>query len=74
MEKLIKTLIQFFMADDLNKTGKQDDSKINVGQAHEISYWTRKWGISEVQLKNAVAAAGVYVKDVEAWLKKNKMI
>ncbi|HEU4443025.1 MAG TPA: hypothetical protein VFR83_13440 [Burkholderiales bacterium] len=28
------------MADDLKQTGKADDQRINVEQAHELSYWS----------------------------------
>lgn len=59
------------MADNLGKTGKQDDSRINVNQDHELQYWTKKFNVSKDTLKSAVAAAGSMVKDVEAWLKKN---
>jgi hypothetical protein len=62
------------MTDDLSKTGKQDDSRINIHQAYEVAYWTKKWGISETTLKQAVASAGVMVTDVAFWLKKNNHI
>ncbi|MEO8238501.1 MAG: DUF3606 domain-containing protein [Flavobacterium sp.] len=28
------------MSDDLNKKGFQDRSRININEAHEVSYWT----------------------------------
>ena len=28
------------MADNLKQTGKSDDSRINVDQDHELSYWS----------------------------------
>lgn len=59
------------MADNPNYTDGRDDSRINVNQAHEVSYWKGKWGISEAVLRQAVAAAGVIVRDVEAWLRRN---
>jgi hypothetical protein len=34
------------MADDLKKTGKQDDERINVNQEHEVGYWTENFGVS----------------------------
>lgn len=58
------------MPDNLGKTGKQDDTRINVNQPHEVVYWTDKFGISKETLLEAVKAAGVMVADVRAWLKK----
>ena len=59
------------MADNPNYTDGRDDSRINVNQAHEVRYWTGKWGITEAILRQAVAAVGVLVVNVEAWLKRN---
>jgi hypothetical protein len=56
------------MADDPNKTGKQDDSRINLHQAHEVAYWTKKLGVSEQKLKEAVGKVGSMVKDVKKHL------
>jgi hypothetical protein len=58
------------MADDLKNTGKADDIRINVNQAHEVAYWTKKWGVTEAQLKAAVSRVGVMVKDVQKALGK----
>jgi hypothetical protein len=33
------------MADDLKKTGRQDDERINVDQDHEVTYWSQKLGV-----------------------------
>jgi hypothetical protein len=62
------------MSDNLKKTGKQDDIRINVNQDHEIQYWTKKFGITSGTLKAAVKAAGVMVENVERWLKENDFI
>ena len=58
------------MADDLKKTGKQDDERINVDQDHELSYWSEKLGVSRDQLRKAVHAAGPMVKDVQRHLRR----
>jgi hypothetical protein len=34
------------VADDLKQTGKPDDARINVDQAHELGYWSEKLGVS----------------------------
>ncbi|CAG5086811.1 DUF3606 domain-containing protein [Parvicella tangerina] len=56
------------MADDLDQKQPEDPTKINVGQQWEIDYWTEKLGVTEKQLKDAVAKVGVMVKDVKAEL------
>ena len=58
------------MADDLKKTGKQDDERINVDQEHELSYWSEELGVSRDQLRQAVQAAGPMVKDVQRHLRR----
>ena len=58
------------MADDLSKRGQPDCSRINVNEAHEMRYWTQTLGVTEAQLRSAVAAAGVEVKDVRTYLGK----
>ena len=57
------------MADDLKETGKQDDQRINVDQDHELSYWSRKLGVSRDRLREAVAKAGPMVRNVERHLR-----
>jgi hypothetical protein len=47
------------MADDLKNRGAQDRARVNVHEAHEVAYWTKKWGISKEQLAAAVEKAGV---------------
>lgn len=57
------------MPDNKKKTGPADRERIAVTQKHELSYWSKKFGISKGLLKHAVREAGVMVKDVKAWLK-----
>jgi hypothetical protein len=54
-----------------SKIGKGDDTRINVGQTHEINYWTRQLNTSPDRLKKAVAAVGPLAKDVKKWLNSN---
>jgi hypothetical protein len=56
------------MPDDLSQRGSADRSRVNVQEAHEVHYWTRKFGCSEQQLKEAVSRVGVDASDVEAYL------
>jgi hypothetical protein len=46
------------MADNLNDRGPQDRSRVNVNETGELQYWSRKFGVTEEQLKDAVKAAG----------------
>jgi hypothetical protein len=52
------------MPDDLSKTGKQDDQRININQPHEVQYWTRTLNVTENDLRRVVQKVGVMVKDV----------
>ena len=57
------------MADDLKQTGRPDDRRINMGQDHEVSYWSDKLGVSRDELRQAVQRAGSsMVKDVQRQL------
>jgi hypothetical protein len=47
------------MADNLKDRGAQDRARINVNEEHEVRYWTKKFGVSEDELKKAVESAGV---------------
>jgi hypothetical protein len=58
------------MSDNLNKTGKGDDIRININQPHEVVYWTKTLGVSEQRLREAVGAVGPMVKDVKKYLGK----
>lgn len=61
---------RFAMADDLKNTGRQDDARINVNQDHEVAYWTKKFGVSEAKLREAVQKVGPMVADVKKYLGK----
>jgi hypothetical protein len=58
------------MADDLQNRGAADRSRINVHEAHEVRYWTKALGVTEEQLKAAVAKAGVMTEAVRRHLGK----
>jgi hypothetical protein len=57
------------MADNPNEIGQQDDARINVNQDHELTYWSRKFGVSRDRLREAVARAGPLVRNVERELR-----
>ncbi len=58
--------------DDKSKTGKRDDSRINVNETYELQYWSQKMGVTKEALKNAVKAAGTSVAEVEKYLKSHR--
>jgi len=58
------------MADDKSKIRPQDALRVNVHEAYEVEYWTKKFGCTAEQLKAAVAKVGVMAKDVEGYLKR----
>ncbi|MCG8422210.1 MAG: DUF3606 domain-containing protein [Proteobacteria bacterium] len=62
------------MADDLKIKRPHDATKVNVNQPHEVRYWCDKWGITERQLRDAVAAVGVYVDEIVKYLRGKKLI
>jgi hypothetical protein len=57
------------MADNPKEVGPRDDTRINVDQDHELTYWSRKLGVSRDRLREAVAKAGPVVKNVERELR-----
>jgi hypothetical protein len=56
------------MADNPSERGMPDRSRINVNQPHEMSYWSKKFGVSEVELRNAVERVGPMADKVEQHL------
>ena len=56
--------------DDKTKKRPQDASRINIHEPWEVSYWTKKFGVTAERLKAAVAAVGPMVKDVEKHLQR----
>jgi hypothetical protein len=46
------------MADDKSNRGAQDRSRVNVREDYELRYWTRKWGVTEVELKRQWIKSG----------------
>jgi len=57
------------MPDDPSKTGA-DRQFISLEQPHEIRSWTESLGVTEEQLKAAVAAVGHSADKVREYLRK----
>ena len=53
------------MPDDKTKRGPQDRAKTNVQEKYEMDYWSRKFGVTPDQLRNAVKKAGPSAAAVE---------
>lgn len=52
----------------LQKHRAADKSRIALGDAYEVRYWSKKFKITPAKLKAAVAAAGHSSRMVEAYL------
>lgn len=50
--------------------GGPDLSRISLTQDDEIRYWTRELGVSDAELRTAVAIAGSSVDDVRKFLRR----
>ncbi len=57
------------MSDDKTKTTQADRIRINVNENYELRDWSRKFGVTEEQLKAAVQKVGPMAADVERELK-----
>ena len=53
------------MPDDKTKRGPQDRAKINVQEKYEMDYWSKKFGVTRDQLRNAVEKVGSSAAAVE---------
>jgi hypothetical protein len=56
------------MADNKKNTGKPDRDRISLSEEYEVRDWSKKFGVSEQILKDAVKAVGADAKKVEAYL------
>jgi hypothetical protein len=57
------------MSDSTQDRGAQDRSRINVGQEHELRYWSKELGVDEETLKATVQRVGPMVNDVRSALR-----
>lgn len=58
------------MADNLQSTGPQDRSRINVNEDWELRYWTEELGVSKERLAELVKEVGPSVSAVRQRLTK----
>lgn len=57
------------MADDKTKTGGADRNRISLSEDYEVRDWAAKFGVTQQELREAVAAVGDQASAVEAHLK-----
>ena len=53
------------MADDKTLSGGQDRTRINVNEDYELRDWSKKFGVTPEELREAVEAVGPTVAAVE---------
>jgi hypothetical protein len=58
------------MADVKSNAGNADRLRINVNETYELRDWSRKFGVTVDELKEAVYSAGPMADDVERYLNK----
>jgi hypothetical protein len=58
------------MSDNLQKSGQQDRSRINVHEEWEVRHWTEALGVSREELERAVSEVGVSAEAVRQHLKR----
>ena len=58
------------MSDDPKKKGAQDRSRISTSEGYEVRYWSKKFGVSQDELKAAVKKVGNSAAAVEKELRK----
>ena len=56
------------MPEDKNKTGPWDAKRINVHEDYELRDWSKKFGVSPEQFKEAVKKVGTSAEAVEKHL------
>ncbi len=60
----------YIVPDNLNIRQPQDPRQINVHEPWELSYWSKKFGVTPDQLKQAVKAVGTQTEAVKRHLGK----
>lgn len=60
------------MSDDKSKSHGQDRTRINVHEDYELHDWSKKFGVTPEQLKQAVASVGTSAAAVEQHLRSGQ--
>jgi hypothetical protein len=60
------------MSDDKTKSGGQDRARININEDYELRDWSKKFGVTQDQLKAAVKKVGDRAEAVAKHLKEGR--
>ena len=60
------------MSDNKNTVGNPDRLRISLTQDYEVQDWSKKFGVTPEELRNAVKSVGSNAKDVENFLTRNR--
>lgn len=60
------------MADDKKLVGAPDSDRISLSEEHEIRDWTKRLGVGEEELREAVDAVGNSADAVRAYLNNGR--
>ena len=60
------------MSDNKNTVGNPDRQRISLSQDYEVQNWSKKFGVTPEELRNAVKSVGNNAKDVENFLTRNR--
>lgn len=58
------------MTHHTQKQSPENASIISLDERWEVDYWTRTFGVTEQQLREAISRAGDRVSDVREYLRK----
>ena len=47
-----------------------DFRRVNIYEEHELNYWTKEFGVSEKELKQAVMEVGISAEAVKKYLEE----
>jgi hypothetical protein len=56
---------EFGMGDDFSKKGPPDSGRVNLDERWERSYWARRLGVTDQELREAIALVGPLAEDVK---------
>ena len=60
------------MSDNKNTIGNPDRQRISLSEEYEVQDWSKKFGVTPEELRNAVKSVGSNAKDVEKFLSSNR--
>jgi hypothetical protein len=59
------------MSDNKQNIGSPDRNRINLSEDYEVRHWSKKFGVSQQQLREAVKAIGPDARKVEAYFRQD---